>query len=541
MATPNGGSFSHTPGPFSETVFDKILSLETPLGVRPSNHDHEDGYLVGIKDAIAQDPEGLRSAQRKHGTARIPVLSSFRKLHSADNQLWGNGQTIYEAGMARVPPNSEFVGTLMVSDTVSNVPARLYYNDEQRLLYSIVHDANLHALEVELKTPTQLLGSSSTSMTYASLKTNGAAAIPSFLRAATEPYYLVREGVVPYLAMCAPATSKELTGSVLDKGNTAAFVAKLKESPNCRFVTVFTKSCPPPPPSASKLNSQEAKAASESLVQAIFTAIFDCTCTKDPADADSEVDTATMTPSPPQWSVPPMRHLAVRAARAKTQLCRTLYGARSCADVELCLLTSMTQVASAISKQVLSSYDSLLLGHFLSERFRSSVTSSMKVEVLQAIAEALDSKCSLAFVTLETGGGGALAPPLLLAHAGQVVETTSEHLARLLESSKTAVIKFSHMENRVRQVNAQGLALGSLLLSNEFRTKITANLIHDSRMEVVLRPRAPDVDGFPHAIPRAPEGRELDEAMEAFRVKRRRVEERAEQEGVDLRRKKNPA
>jgi hypothetical protein len=189
-------------------------------------------------------------------------------------------------------------------------------------------------------------------------------------------------------------------------------------------------------------------------------------------------------------------------------------------------------VVNAISKELLSTSDHLLLGRYLAERFRNASASLLRDEMLQALAESLDSKCSIAFVTLQTGGGGELEPPLLLAHAGSVIETTAEHLARMVEGCHTAVIKFSHMENRVRQLGLCGLSRPTLRLSETFRASVVASLINDSKMEDVRKSPVENAHGFPAVIPRAPECAKMDASLFQLDVKRRRVAERAERDGI---------
>jgi hypothetical protein len=419
----------------------------------------------------------------------------------------------------------DFVGTLMLTGTVGDVQARVYYHEEQKTVFTIVHDANLHALEMELREESHLLGRTPGSlMDYTLLKMRGASLLPSFLRSATEPYYLVREGIAPVLAMRSPDTTKELVGSVLDKGNASVFADKIKGLSTIKFTTVFTKSCAPPLTYPTKLTAHEAKIAADDMVHALVSAIMSCRRKDAPCDVDSEAETSVLTPSPPRWAERPVRHLSVRAFRANIQVTRTLYGARAVADKDICLFTNMIDVGRAMSKSLLSTSDNLLLGRFLSERFRNHAEMITKAEMLQAIAESLDARCSVAFVTLETGGGGALAPPLLLAHAGNVVESTAEHLARLLDGCHTAVIKFSHMENRVRQVAVQGVTRSTLRLSEAFRTSMISSLVHDSKMEVVTRPLMSDASDVPEPPTRAPEGADMDASLHRLDKKRRLVD-----------------
>ena len=462
--------------------------------------------------------------------SRIPVLYVST---AGGTQLWSSTGTLYQEGSLPLPPNLEFAGTLFMSDTAGDVPVRVYFHEEQKTVFSVVHEANLHALETELRSGGPYVGGGGGPlMDYAGLKTRGAALLPPFLRSALEPYYLVREGVAPILAMRAPESTKELAGSVLDKGSAAAFADKMKASPASKFVTVFTKSCPPPPTYQAKLTVQEAKEAGDQVVGGLVAAIVNCKLKDCPADVDSEAETSILTPSPPRWGGRPLRQMSVRVSRARMQVARTLYGKKAVNDKELCHFTNMFDVARAISKELLPSSDDLLLGRFLAERFRNCAAMSMKAEMLQAIAETLDSKCSLAFVTLELGGGGELAAPLMLAHAGQVVETTAEHLARLLDGGHTCVVKFSHMENRVRQVALQGVAKAQLRLSEAFRTSMTASLIHDSRMQIVVRTPVEDASGFDDPIKRVPEGKNMDASLLQLDMKRQRIEERVAASGA---------
>jgi hypothetical protein len=485
--------------------------------------------LVSIKDAVAQMPSQL---QKDLGEKeRVPVLYSSA---SGGTQLWSTAGTLYQGGVLPVPPNLDFVGTLFMSDTAGEVPVRVYHHEEQNTIFSVVHDANLHALEAELRSGGPYIGGHKASlMDYTALKMRGAPLLPSFLRSALEPYYLVREGVAPILAMRTPDSTKELAGSVLDKGSAQAFADKMKAAPASKFVTVFTKSCAAPPTFAAGLTVQEAKAAGDQIVGALVMAIVGCKLKECETEAElgSEAETSILTPSFPRWSDRPVRHTSVRVARARIQLSCTLYGKKAINDKELCLFTNMFDVARAIAKELMPASDELLLGRFLAERFRNSAAMSLKAEILQAIAEALDSKCSLAFVTLALGGGGELAPPLLLAHGGQVIETTAEHLARLVEGGHTAVIKFSHMESRVRQVAMQGVTRAQLRLSESFRTSMTASLIHDSKMEIVTRPPVADASGYPEPIKRVAEGKDMDASLFQLDMKRQRVEERVAREG----------
>jgi hypothetical protein len=528
MASPSNADSRHTHRP-PATVFESLAQLQ-PVGERPNLECFSnDDLLVSVKDIVAQMPSEMQKAVGEKN--RIPALYVSA---NGGTQLWGTAGTLYQEGVLPMPPNLEFVGTLLMSDTAGEVPVRVYHHEEQNTIFSIIHEANMHALEAELRNGGPYInGRKGSLMDYTAFKTRGASLLPSFLRSALDPYYLVREGVAPILAMRAPESTKELGGSVLDKGSAAAFAEKMKASPSSKFVTVFTKSCAAPPTFQAKLTMQEAKAAGDQIVGALAMAIVNCKLKECETEAElgSEAETSILTPSPPRWQDRPVRHTSVRVARARIQVAHTLYGKKVVNDKELCLFTNMFDVARAISKELMLNSDDLLLGRFLAERFRNSAGMSMKAEMLQAIAEALDSKCSLAFVTLAMGGGGELAPPLLLAHGGQVVETTAEHLARMLEGGHTAVIKFSHMENRVRQVAMQGVTRGQLRLSESFRTSMTASLIHDSRMEVVARPPVEDASGYPAPIKRVAEGKEMDASLFQLGMKRQRVEERVAREG----------
>lgn len=512
----------HTARPLL-TVFDKLSHLNVAMGKDTGTGRDSacSSLLVAIKDGVARDPAGL---QGKH----VPVLYVDAP---GGNQLWGNGASLYQAGCMPIPPNMEFVGTLMLSDTVEDVPARVYYNEEQNTVFTVVHDCNLYALECDLGKEAKLPNCVSVApMDQGALKLKGASVLPSFLRSATEPYYLVREGIAPVLALRAPCSTKELVGGALDKGNSEAFTEKVKGKPTSKFITIFTKSCASPSAYPTKMTAQEAKVAAEDTLHGIMTLILS-SCGRDTSqDADSEAETSMPTPSPPRWTERPVRQLAVRACRAKTQVARTLYGTRAVADKEVCLLTNMLDVARAIAKEILPSHDELLLGRFLSDRFRNG--GAIKADVLEAIASSLDSKCSIAFVTLAVGGGGELAPPLLLAHGGCVVETTSEHLARLIGGGHSAVFKFSHMENRVRQVCLQGVTRATCRLSETFRTSMVTSLINDSKMEVVARPPVAEVRGFREPTSLVPECADVQAALLRLDAKRRRVEERAEREEV---------
>lgn len=505
------------------TILEHLSQLQAVCEV--PGPEHPGSLLASVKSCVARKTPLLQQDER------VPVL--YTDVPEG-NQVWSSSASLYQAGSPPVPQHMEFVGTLMLSDTVGHVPARIYYHDEQKTVFAIVHDANLHALEVELREECRLSGGGACPvMDYTPLRTKGASVLPSFLRSATESYYLVREGIAPFLAMRSPDSTTDLSGIVLDKGSASVFASKMNDAPASKFTTVFTKSCAPPPVYQAKLSAQEAHVAGGDIVHSLVSAIVGCRLKETSRDVDSEAETSVLTPScSHRWTVRPVLQLSVRAFRAKVQVARTLYGARAVADKEVCLLTNMLDVARAISKELLSGSDDLLLGHFLSERFRNSVSASMKADVLQAIAESLDARCSLAFVTLATGGGGELAPPLLLAHGGHVVESTAEHLARLLDGGHSAVIKFSPMENRVRQVGVKGVARSALRLSEAFRTSVVSSLIHDSRMEVVARP-APVVavvgangSSEPVARERDPECAALDAALLQLDTKRRRVEER---------------
>ena len=508
------------------TVFQRLAELQ-PVGERANSEcELADSLLANIKETVSQMPSQL---QKDLGdNERVPILYVSA---SGGTQLWSSSGTLYQEGTLSMPPDLEFVGTLFMSDTAGEVPVRTYYHEEQRTVFSIVHEADLHALEVELRGGGPFVGGKCAPlMDYSALKAKGASLLPPFLRSVLEPYYLVREGIAPILAMRGPESTRELCGSVLDKGSAAAFAEKMKSSPASKFITVFVKSCPPPPTYAAKFTVQEAKAAGEQIVGALVASIVNCKIKDGTADVESDAETSILTPSPPRWSERPVRHTSLRVARARIQYSRTLYGKNASSDKELCLFTNMFDVARAILKALLLPSDELLLGRFLAERFRNNTAMSLKAEMLQAIAEALESRCSLAFVTLALGGGGELAPPLLLAHGGQVVETSAEHLARMLEGGQTAVIKLCPMENRVRQVGIQGAPRCQLRLSEAFRASVIASLINDSKMEVISRPPLEEASGFPEPVKRVAEGADMDASLLRLDMKRQRAQERVERE-----------
>lgn len=449
----------------------------------------------------------------------IPALLSSDK----SNELWSSTGK-YQAGTVNVPTNANFIGTLFLA----NVPARLYADCEHQTIYTTVHDANMVQLEQDFA---KRDGWSDTAvdagyepLDTTQLRRRGPSVLPFFLLSALEPYYLVRHGIAPILNLRTANTSAELqlTG-IYNAANLDGWAEKVKASKTWRFVTIFFKSAPSSRHSECKLPSQELRSQADVLVSSLCSIICHSRINKECFEVDSEAETSVLTPSPKvasTWA----NQVAVRLPRSKIQAAITLYGRRQPADREICIFTSKLDVARAVSKALFCGSDNMMLCHFFAKRFGTAGAFQFS-DVVQVFADVLGPNHAFALAAYKLGGGGELAPPILLAHGGKVVETTAEHLSRLLEGSHTSVVKIDQMDRRVTQVCLQGVEPAKLVLSEAFRLKMTTSLVHASRMSVEAVPPASEVGAIPKAAPRAAENHRLDELVEELRLKRARVEQ----------------
>lgn len=520
MATSHTSNFSSSlpTKPTNGTTIVEYLSNMENSGVELPGYDGTpatDGLLYNIQQRIATGGGCQTSLYEKS----IPALLSSDK----SNELW-SGTGKYQAGTVNVPAHANFIGTLFLA----NVPARLYADCEHQTIYTTVHDANMVLLEQDFAKrdgwSDAAVDAGYEPLDTTQLRRRGPSVLPPFLLTALEPYYLVRHGIAPILNLRTANTSAELqlTG-IYNTANLDGWAEKVEASKTWRFVTIFFKSAPSSRHSECKLTRQELRSQADVLVSSLCSIVCHSKINKECLEVDSEAETSVLTPSPKvasAWA----NQVAVRLPRSKIQTASTLYGCRQTADREICIFTSKLDVARAMSKALFSGSDNMMLGHFLSKRF-GAADGFQFADVVQVFAEVLGPNHAFALAAYKLGGGGELAPPILLAHGGKVVETTAEHLSRLLEGSHTAAVKIDQMDRRVTQVGLQGIEPAKLVLSEAFRLKMTTSLVHASQMSVVAVPPASEVGAIPKAAPRAAENHRLDELVEELRLKRARVQE----------------
>ena len=164
-----------------------------------AEEDNETGSHLSIIRAAVQSKTPL-------GPLPPLLLQSTPPL----NQLWGNTWSRYAAGEFALPQEAIFCGALLVLD---GLPALLYSLPRVERLFMIINDAPLSCLEVDLwdrAKPHPLLKDDLLHDPTAQRSTN-LNQMPPFFLAHQQPYHLLRNGPIPFLACFPPVLESDLT------------------------------------------------------------------------------------------------------------------------------------------------------------------------------------------------------------------------------------------------------------------------------------------------------------------------------------------